>query len=370
MTKRRSRRTKHLWERPLRMKANARNASLANFLSPDGPNCENRGKGASLPDSIAERAVCPDCGTMNEVIKRGYRNTKYRGQVQRYQCKICRKRFVHSPYTRMRWPDWVVDAVLDLKVNGLRDSQIAKAVANEAKRHNEEIRLSPKSIINIVRRAVRVILEFERYAPRKEKAATWLIDDTPQPWSKNRPPCGNTADTDTDSADEYLFFWITNVLEEENRYWLSGVSSDNRSYVNSETATRLALLRAKYGPQLVKCDGYKGHNKGVRQVLKHVEIIAKSKKEDYGWINYVERLHQTIRSLAIKKRRHFRALENLGLLVELVRIYYNFMRPHESLNGIPPAKRAGVEYPYHEGLTWSELIRFAFGFLRKRRRPF
>ena len=114
------------------MKANARNASLANFLSPDGPNCENRGKGASLPDSIAERAVCPDCGTMNEVIKRGYRNTKYRGQVQRYQCKICRKRFVHSPYTRMRWPDWVVDAVLDLKVNGLRDSQIAKAVANEA----------------------------------------------------------------------------------------------------------------------------------------------------------------------------------------------------------------------------------------------
>lgn len=370
MTKRRSRRTKHLWEKSLRMKLNARNASLANFLSPDGPNCENRSKGAPLPDSIAERAVCPDCGTMNEVIKRGYRNTKYRGQVQRYQCKTCRKRFVHSPYTRMRWPDWVVDAVLDLKVNGLRDSQIAKAVANEAKRHNEEIRLSPKSIINIVRRAVRVMLEFERYASRKEKAATWLIDDTPQPWSRRSPSSQNTANSNTNLKNEHFFFWITNVLEEENRYWLSGVSSDNRAYSNSEMAIKIALRRAKYGPQVIKCDGYKGHEKGAKQVFKHVEIIAKSKKEDYGWINYIERLHQTIRSLAIKKRKHFRALESLALLVELVRIYYNFMRPHESLNGLPPAKNAGVEYPYQEGLTWSELIRFAFGFLRKRKRPF
>lgn len=368
MAKRRRRRNRHKCRKRLRMDATVRNASLSNFIGPDMYDFESKNSESSSTAFATEKVFCPNCGTIDKVIKRGNRNTKYRGQVQRYECKICRKRFVHTPYTRMRWPDWVVDAVLDLKVNGLGDSQIAKAVSQEAKRRNEHVQLSPKSIINIVRRAVKITLEFERYAPRKEKASTWLIDDTPQPWSKNRTSCGSLADIDTDPADEYWFFWITNVLEDETRYWLSGVSSDNRSYLNSETAIRIALLRSKYGPQLIKCDGYKGHVKGARQVFKHVEIIAKSKKEDYGWINHIERLHQTIRSLAIKKRKHFRALENLRFSVELVRIHYNFVRPHDSLNGIPPAKKAGVEYPYHEGLTWTELIRFAFGFLRKRRR--
>jgi transposase-like protein len=350
------------------MDATVRNASLSNFIGPDMYNFESKNSESSSTAFATEKVFCPNCGIIDKVIKRGNRNTKYRGQVQRYECKICRKRFVHTPYARMRWPDWVVDAVLDLKVNGLRDSQIAKAVSQEAKRRNEHVQLSPKSIINIVRRVVKITLEFERYAPRKEKASTWLIDDTPQPWSKNRTPSQSIANSDTDSETEYFFFWITNVLEDETRYWLSGISSDNRCYSNSELAMKNALLRAKYGPQLIKCDGYKGHVKGTRQVLKHVEIIAKTKKEDYGWINHIERLHQTIRSLAIKKRKHFRSLENLALSVELVRIYYNFMRSHESLSGMPPAKRAGIEYPYHACLTWTELIHFAFTCNKRRRR--
>jgi hypothetical protein len=269
----------------------------------------------------------------------------------------------------MRWPDWVHDAVLEAKVNGLRDSQIAKAVSDEAGRRNEKVRMSSKSIVNIVSRAVKILLEFERYTPRKERAAVWQIDDTPQPYSKKKEPPQRANDKDTSSRVN-SFLWITNIFEEDSRYWLSTVVSDNRSYLNSEIATRLALQRAKYGPQLVKSDGYKGHVRGVRGALRHVEIIAITKKEDYGWINRIERLHQTMRSMAVKKRRHFRSVESLRITVEIVRINYNFLRPNEALLGSTPAKKAGIDYPWYEDLTWTELIRFAFNFVRKHKHPF
>jgi len=355
--------------RRLRGKIDGRNASLFDFINPQDCNGQKKNNHSPSIDSATEQAICPKCGKSDSVIKRGVRITKLRGNVQRYECRVCNHRFAHTPYIRMRWPDWVYDAVLEAKVNGLRDAQIAKAVSDEAGRRNEKVRMSSKSISNIVCRAVKILLEFERYAPRKERATVWQIDDTPQPYSKKKEPLQTTNDKDTSSRVNN-FLWITNIFEEESRYWLSAVVSDNRSYLNSEIATRLALQRAKYGPQLMKSDGYKGHVRGVKGALRHVEIIAVTKKEDYGWINRIERLHQTMRSMAVKKRRHFRSVESLRITVEIVRISYNFLRPNEALLGSTPAKKAGIDYPWHEGLTWTELIRFAFNFIRKNRRPF
>ena len=198
MAKRQRRRNRHERRTRLRMDAAVRNSSLTSFISPDYSNFESKNSELTSSACVNNKEFCPTCGKTNRVIKRGNRNTKYKGQIQRYECKSCRRRFVYTPYNRMRWPDWVVDAVLGLKVSGLRDTQIAIAVSNEAKRRKENVKLSSKSIVNIVRRAVLIMLEFERYAPRKEKASTWLIDDTPQPWSKNRTPSQSIADSDTD----------------------------------------------------------------------------------------------------------------------------------------------------------------------------
>jgi transposase-like protein len=359
---------KHKRRRRSRGRVGGKNASLFDFINLQ--DCDNEKKNNKLPsvDSATGQIICPKCGKPDSVIKRGVRITKLRGNVQRYECKICNHRFAHTPYIRMRWPDWVYDAVLEAKVNGLRDSQIAKAVSDEARRRNEKVNMSSKSIFNIVSRAVKILLEFERYAPRRERAAVWQIDDTPQPFSKKKEPLRRTNGKDTSSRVN-SFLWITNIFEEDSRYWLSTVVSDNRSYLNSEIATRLALQRAKYGPQLVKSDGYKGHVKGVRGALRHVEIIAITKKENYGWINRIERLHQTMRSMAVKKRRHFRSVESLKITVEIVRINYNFLRPNGALLGSTPARKAGIDYPRQEDLTWTELIRFAFNFIRKHKRP-
>jgi transposase InsO family protein len=344
-----------------------KNASLLNFINSEDHVDEEKGDKSIKLESTSEQVICPECGKSDEIIERGVRKTKFRGGVQRYGCKRCHCRFVNEPFSHTWFPDWVYERVLEDAVTGLKNSQIAKNVNDEAKRRNENIKISSKSVLKIKEKTAGILLELELRARPTEKAAIWQIDDTPQPYSKKKEKGEKVTIEKTDSKKEGCSFaWITNILEEDDRYCLAQVTSEDRKAANSEKATRLALLRAKYGPQLVKCDGYKGHIKGVRAALKHIEIDSRTKKEDYAHINRIERYHQTMRSLGLPKRRHFRSIHALNVTAELVRLYYNFIRPHKGLGGTTPAKKAGVDYPYHDGLTWLELIRFAFVFIRRK----
>jgi hypothetical protein len=265
-----------------------------------------------------------------------------------------------------------------------------RTIADEVKREGlirgENVKICRQSVRNVIQRNLKIILDFELNAHLKPESMTWQIDDTPQHYTGKRkdkegdPKQANRSSdaTEKDATDiksksnnklnnRQLFAWITNVIIEETRYWLVCWISEGRSLLESEQAIRRALRVAKRAPVLIKCDGYKGHIRGVRCVLKHVKITSIPKDQDFAWINIIERLHRFLRSSAVKKRRTFRSLDTLKYSTELVRIYYNFFRPHETLNGETPARRAGIEYPYHEGLTWSEFIRFAFDRIRKHR---
>ena len=308
-------------------------------------------------------AVCPLCLRSDRVIHRGTRITKNRGNEPIYNCRRCNYKFANTPYARTHYPDWVVDRVLSLAIYGLPLRTIADEVKREALIRGEDTKICRQSVRNVIQRNLKIILDFELNAHLNSESMTWQIDDTPQRYTGKR----KEKDGTTELNNRQVFAWITNVIVEETRYWLVCWISEGRSLLESEQAIRRALRVAKRAPVLIKCDGYKGHIRGVRCLLKHVKIVSISKDQDFAWINIIERLHRFLRAFAVKKRRTFRSLDTLKYSTELVRIYYNFFRPHETLDGETPARRAGIEYPYHEGLTWSEFIRFAFDWIRKRR---
>lgn len=316
--------------------------------------------------------LCPRCSSTN-VIKKGWRRHKRKGdRVQRWCCKECGRRFIDDPMAGSHFPMWVVERVLDLAAKGRNSKEIVEEVERESGLRDQSVTISVQSISNLIKRYVGVLLLFEELVPRKEASSEWQIDDSPQRFSEKKdlieqvqmpgvnPQVRRTAGDNLKRHGHQL--WITNVFEVENRYWLSAYVSVNRGQNESEKAFKLALKRARYAPQIVRCDGLKSHIRGVRKCLRHVLILSKTKKQDYAWINRIERLHRTMRGLAIKKRRPFRSLKTLQYLVELVRIYYNFLRPHEALRGDTPAKRAGIAYPPG---GWSDLIRYAYMIIRR-----
>lgn len=73
--------------------------------------------------------------------------------------------------------------------------------------------------------------------------------------------------------------------------------------------------------------------------------------------NIVERLNGTVRE-RVKVMRGLDNDESAQKTVDGYRLYYNFIRPHQSLNGETPAQKAGINLG-NEQNRWREIIQKA-----------
>ena len=160
--------------------------------------------------------------------------------------------------------------------------------------------------------------------------------------------------------------WVFAAMEVWSRLWLSTVVG-RRSYRNTLALVRDVASRMTFaaGP-LIVTDGFKFYGTAIRRVFgpaalyaqviktrRHDRVVrvdrravvgaawrvdrALTHSEDSSTVNtsFIERLNLTIRqSSAYLSRRtlsHARATDTLDAHLELLRCYYNFVRPHGAL---------------------------------------
>ncbi|MCK4247635.1 MAG: integrase core domain-containing protein, partial [Methanomicrobia archaeon] len=90
---------------------------------------------------------------------------------------------------------------------------------------------------------------------------------------------------------------------------------------------------------------------GISRTL-HIREIAITNEERNN--NKIERFNGTVRQRN-KVQRGLKEIPSSRIFVEGFKNYYNFIRPHMSLNGKTPAEEAGIELGL-EGNKWKELI--------------
>jgi len=108
-------------------------------------------------------------------------------------------------------------------------------------------------------------------------------------------------------------------------------------------------------------DGLRAYQKAFKKeffTLKNprTKHIRKPRFVDKTNNNIVERMQGSIR----EREKVLRALKNQdeNQVIDGYRIYYNFIRPHQALNGKTPAEKAGIGL-YPEGNKWLYLIKNA-----------
>jgi hypothetical protein len=138
-------------------------------------------------------------------------------------------------------------------------------------------------------------------------------------------------------------------IDSETRFVISFHLSPYRS---SPQAFSLFGNAGKYGtPNAVVTDRYWPYNTAVKVFFpnsKHIKV--QSFKDDIS-NNIIESFNDTFKSW-YKSKRGFGSFTSANNLIATFIFFYNFIRPHSSLNNLAPAQVAGANYNDKDRCNW------------------
>jgi len=265
-----------------------------------------------IKDSDAE--CCKFCHS-TEITKYGKKNGK-----QVYFCKSCNRRFVNNiDFENMKYNPKIIALTLDLYFKGVSLRKISHHL-----KQFYELDISHKSVYNWIEKYVGIMNEYVN-SITPDVGSVWHTDEMM---------------VKVDKTWEYLW----NVMDERTRFQLASVVSKERYTKDA----RMVFQKAKQNsggrkPKYIITDGLQSYRRAVNK-----EFTTNTGETEHLWNvglqhhpnnNHVERLHGTVRER--EKTMRGLKIENTPI-VEGHRLYYNFIKPHKSLDGKTPSEEAGI----------------------------
>ena len=266
---------------------------------------------------IMERSqlkLCKYCDS-GKIIKKGMRKTKS-GNIQIFKCKDCKKRFTANfGFEKKQSNENTITGALQMYYSGMSVRKIAD--------HYEMlgIDVSFKTIYNWISNYSKMTsIYLNGIVPR---VGDWFRAD--EVWIKvNGEQC-------------YLFA----SMDDDTRYWLASDMADNKFHHNTDNLLSMTKLQAGKNPRNFITDGLQAYMKSSKKVFgkktNHVRHIhLKGDKNN----NKMERINGTIRD----REKVFRGLKRIDTpVIDGLRVYYNFTKKHQALNGRTPAEASMIE---------------------------
>jgi transposase-like protein len=284
--------------------------------------------------------VCKFCDSQN-AVKRGYRTTQ-RGKVQRFFCKDCKRFFVvDEGFVKMKTTAETVTVALDLYFKGIS----MRAIVDHLKQfYNVEV--SHVAVYKWIRKYVQIL----------KKYADQLVPKVSGIWHSDEMVL-NVRNLDNHENQR----WAWNVIDNQSRYWLATQITEKRETADARSILAQASSVASMRPMAVVTDGLRAYQDAITKEFytmkaPRTEHVRIPNIRDHSNNNMIERLHGTIRQRS-KVMRGLDGMETAQTMMDGLRIYYNFIRPHTALDGKTPAQKAKVSDS--EGADWLSFIKKA-----------
>lgn len=276
------------------------------------------------PKVFADDAVqCAKCGSIR-VIRFGSTYGK-----QSFKCKDCQHRFRESALVKgSRYSPEMVSLTLDLYFSGTSLRKIARIVNNHF-----GTKMGKSSIYRWIETFVPRISEYAN-SLNPELSAEWHADEL---FVKMK---GGVKDTQY-KQNSMAFLW--NVMDRKTRFLLASRLSSHRNVNGAVGAFNEARKVAKDSqPERIFADKLNAYPQAMTywEGESKPELVARmGVGKPHANNNRIERLNGTLRE-RVKVQRGWKSMKTQ--LAEGQRIHYNFVKPHQALEGQTPAQRAGL----------------------------
>jgi transposase-like protein len=139
--------------------------------------------------------------------------------------------------------------------------------------------------------------------------------------------------------------WLWNLMDNTTRFWISGLVSQRREIADARAVFQDSKNKSMAARAIIH-DGLKTYDEAFQKEyfkLKNprVKNIRSISVRNQGLNSKVERLHGTIRERE-KVMRGMQTKETAQKIIEAMRIYYNYVRVHTTINKTP-AQNAGIQ---------------------------
>jgi len=282
---------------------------------------------------ITNPFCCTHCGSKN-YIKYGKKNGR-----QHYMCKECNRKFVDNLYfERLKADPKIICLTLDLYFKGVSLRKISDHL-----KQFYNLDISYVTVFRWIDRYIRIMDEYVRQF-RPQLSDIWNVDEMM-----------------ISINGDWFYLW--NVIDDATRFHLASVISKERKIDDASKALRTAKKRShNKRPMFVITDGLKSYNKAIKDEffsyrnktthIGNVGIRGKKNGEDYFDNNLIERLQGTIR----ERNKTQRGLKDeYSPFIRGHQLYYNYIRPHESLFGRTPAEVANLDLNLGKN-KWENLL--------------
>ncbi len=260
--------------------------------------------------------ACRYCKS-EKVIKFATRKTKF-GNVQRYKCKDCSKRFSFNiGFEQMHATPQIITTAMQLYFSGESFRNVQKFVKLQG------LQISHVSVYNWISKYTKLMQGYlEKITP--QVSDTWRTDEI---FLKVK---GST---------KYLYA----IMDDETRFWIAQQVADSKFTEDVRPMFKGAKELADKKPKVLISDGaqnfHRAYLKEFRTLdreTKHIRHIHLSGDHQN---NKMERLNGEIRDRE-KVMRGLKKMDSVAL--KGYQMYHNYFREHEGLVGKTPAEAAGI----------------------------
>lgn len=269
---------------------------------------------------------CTNCGS-DAVVKFG----TYKG-IQRYFCKSCQRKFKADSSTfHGKIPADYVTSALSMYYTGMSINEIRSHLKQEYGYYP-----SQSVVFKWVEKYTELASkQFQDYHP--QVGDVWVADETM---------------LDVDGQHK---LWFYDIIDTKTRYLLASRVTLSRTTNDAQMLMQEASKRAGKNPKEVITDQNFSYLDGIAKAYggdtEHVQGGPFKEKDTGESTSQIERFHGTLKDRT-KVIRSFRDFETLKQFTDGWLVYYNYFKPHQSLDGKTPAEEANVKYDVK---NWADL---------------